>query len=729
MSRVHSVRRGGWKGTSEKAAAARRRGWAFVKAKDGNVYILFGVLAPVLLFFVGGAVDFTRLNMVRTDLIESMDSAGLAIAQMDVLNGPEIASLSGAARETYLKEQGRKLVHENFKYENLVQNFVIDFDITQSTIAPRAEGQVRTLFLGAATKLISGTNTLPFLDAGSSVEVTRRGSGKIELALVLDTTGSMNDEINGVKKIDSLKTAVGTLVQTLYGDPAENPNARTAVVPFNAFVNPGGAAGFTSDFLDQNAEATYHGAHFLHVSNSGVVEPTTKVNHFRLFDSNANLTWRGCVYERPYPLDEIDTAPGQVTSATEINTYDDLPPGTTNSRTQTAFANAPALSLAAAEIGSVANSRFIPVFQPDGINCNQGSGGSSDDTCAYGSTNVTRNGITYNGNYFDDPDGDGTDSAVPHSPGASLVNLSEGAYGNSFVNDLQYTRTAGAALDRYLSVMNYSRRVHKSYDGSNCATSGAAQTDTNFRTWLNGRGATECTEDEFILRHGYAGWWNPTTQRYEGKYDLSVSVNETVTSGVYIQSSRGPNSGCPQAILPMTTTKAEITSYVNSMVPNGNTNSATGAMWGWRILSPEAPFTDVRPYNDNEWIKAMVLITDGNNVVSAANTHWGSASTSWGFPRERRMGATIDTASEMRDAIDDKLVRICTRMKQNGVIVYTIIFGLDEDEDEDAATAEVFRACATQPQSPYYFNAPDGEDLQEAFGAIAQDLVSLHVSR
>jgi uncharacterized protein YjfI (DUF2170 family) len=93
------------------------------------------------------------------------------------------------------------------------------------------------------------------------------------------------------------------------------------------------------------------------------------------------------------------------------------------------------------------------------------------------------------------------------------------------------------------------------------------------------------------------------------------------------------------------------------------------------------------------------------------------------------MGATIDTASEMRDAIDDKLVRICTRMKQNGVIIYTIIFGLDEDEDEDAATAEVFRACATQPQSPYYFNAPDGEDLQEAFGAIAQDLVSLHVSR
>jgi hypothetical protein len=63
-------------------------------------------------------------------------------------------------------------------------------------------------------------------------------------------------------------------------------------------------------------------------------------------------------------------------------------------------------------------------------------------------------------------------------------------------------------------------------------------------------------------------------------------------------------------------------------------------------------------------------------------------------------------------------------MKKDGILVYTILFDLN-----DSDTEEVFKSCATSPTEPYFFVAPDGDDLERAFGDIAQDLVNLHVSR
>ena len=37
-------------------------------------------------------------------------------------------------------------------------------------------------------------------------------------------------------------------------------------------------------------------------------------------------------------------------------------------------------------------------------------------------------------------------------------------------------------------------------------------------------------------------------------------------------------------------------------------------MWGWRVLSPTAPFTEGRAYTANDNKKILVLMTDGENT-------------------------------------------------------------------------------------------------------------------
>jgi hypothetical protein len=175
--------------------------------------------------------------------------------------------------------------------------------------------------------------------------------------------------------------------------------------------------------------------------------------------------------------------------------------------------------------------------------------------------------------------------------------------------------------------------------------------------------------------------------------------------------------------------KAAVHDHIYALAPAGNTNSAEGMMWGWRVVSPEAPFESPNPYDDDKWQKAVVLMTDGFNTVSSADTPWSSEMTPYGYAREERMGVGVNSASEMRDEIDNKLVRICTRMKADGILVYAITFGLDDSDPDELATKKVFQACATKDEAPYYFDAPAGEDLEDAFADIASDLVQLHVSK
>jgi Flp pilus assembly protein TadG len=84
----------------------------------------------------------------------------------------------------------------------------------------------------------------------------------------------------------------------------------------------------------------------------------------------------------------------------------------------------------------------------------------------------------------------------------------------------------------------------------------------------------------------------------------------------------GPHYNCKiQPITPLTNDKQDILDAIDDMVATGNTNISFGMAWGWRVVSPTEPFTEGTAYNDKKFRKAIILLTDGDNVIGQKNNH------------------------------------------------------------------------------------------------------------
>ncbi len=160
----------------------------------------------------------------------------------------------------------------------------------------------------------------------------------------------------------------------------------------------------------------------------------------------------------------------------------------------------------------------------------------------------------------------------------------------------------------------------------------------------------------------------------------------------------------------LTSTRDTLRTAIRAMRARDNTYIPTGLMWGWRILSPGIPFTDGAPY-DGENKKIIVLMTDGRNTVSPS-TRWS--------PNEPA-GHRIHRGSSSSTA-NAKTEEICTNVKIEDIIVYTIAFEVTDNNIRD-----ILSDCAGN--GGRYFDAGNAAELQRAFADIADDLQNLRVSK
>ena len=158
------------------------------------------------------------------------------------------------------------------------------------------------------------------------------------------------------------------------------------------------------------------------------------------------------------------------------------------------------------------------------------------------------------------------------------------------------------------------------------------------------------------------------------------------------------------------------------MEANGNTNIANGIGWGVRVLSPQMPFTEGTDYNDREVIKAMVILTDGENVLSGQNTAFMSRYEGYGYINDGRLGVRTSSSGQLSNALDDRMVAACDYAKAQGIRVYTITFQVNS-----SSTRNMMQACASSPS--LYFDSPSSSALRDAFEMIAGDLANLRLSR
>jgi hypothetical protein len=193
--------------------------------------------------------------------------------------------------------------------------------------------------------------------------------------------------------------------------------------------------------------------------------------------------------------------------------------------------------------------------------------------------------------------------------------------------------------------------------------------------------------------------------------------------GVSPPSGLGPNYGCTTSpLLELTSHKDDVKSAIGAMGANGSTNIGEGLMWGWRVLSPGAPFAQGRPWSDPHNQTVIVLMTDGENTYTRyANSHNWTWYGAFGFGAKGRLGTT-NTSTALLNQMNAKTRSACTNAKGEGIIVYTIAFRLESNP----ATRALLAQCATD--SSKAFTASDGAALYNTFQAIGREISQLRVA-
>lgn len=221
-----------------------------------------------------------------------------------------------------------------------------------------------------------------------------------------------------------------------------------------------------------------------------------------------------------------------------------------------------------------------------------------------------------------------------------------------------------------------------------------------------------------------ATWW--AVQGDTNKY-------LTVTPYPKPSTSIGPNAGCSmQAIRRLTTDFSALKTAVTAMTHGGETNIANGLMWGWHTLSPNAPFADGVAYLTPKHKKIVVLMTDGENTMTAKggndNSIYSAAGYVWQGRFEKADGTgplnRIDSNETDRTAaMDARLQKLCANMKDPKVDIEIYAVGVGVT----SASKTLLQSCASG--ADHYFDVTAGSDLTSAFQSIANQISQLHLSK
>jgi hypothetical protein len=237
-------------------------------------------------------------------------------------------------------------------------------------------------------------------------------------------------------------------------------------------------------------------------------------------------------------------------------------------------------------------------------------------------------------------------------------------------------------------------------------------------------------------------WWTSTSRPrmtnvakyFANKPYLSGQNAPSSTSGrigqwQYYRGKEGPNQSCTTtAITPLTANTTTLNAAIDAMSPTGNTNVPEGLAWGWRTISSNEPFTEGVSETRKDIDKVVIVLTDGANTYGDINTQGsggdvtGTQSTYAAFGYSGYAGntgtngtATLSNASNIarifanttasktthdstnfQKAMDEKMLAICTNIKDKKIMLMTVALDLDPNNvSGTTAKAQVNKAIQT----------------------------------
>lgn len=282
----------------------------FGRNDRGNFAIIFGLLIAPLMAMVSAALDYNTASRDRAMLQASLDSAALAVARAPQLNDGQAGALL------------RSLVQANYTSAN-GRSPAISFTRARDMVSAMASDDVPRLM-----PLIMLPEIQTIRIAASS-EV-RWGTNNIEIALVLDNTGSMasSNKMNELKRAlcgqtDCASTAPTSGFVRIMRDAAQRDDQfRVALVPFDTVVRMPQSLQQTINNAAMTSAGFSGGAGFGYCAHSSLSNVALRFGLFRFSERDRDtrassrnilnqnvgagcgtgrttpLTWQGCVWDR-----------------------------------------------------------------------------------------------------------------------------------------------------------------------------------------------------------------------------------------------------------------------------------------------------------------------------------------------------------------------------------------------------------------------------------------------
>jgi Flp pilus assembly protein TadG len=266
----------------------------------------------------------------------------------------------------------------------------------------------------------------------------------------------------------------------------------------------------------------------------------------------------------------------------------------------------------------------------------------------------------------------------------------------------QLEAVAANSGDVYVSIVPFSKDVN--LDPANYQESWIDWTE-----WDTKNGT--CSKSSYHSKsscNSHDGVWTPAAHSAWNGCVMDRGNTNSPSSGAYDTNVVAPDPGntatlfaaeqfgsCAQAALPLSSNWTQMNTLVNGMSPGGNTNQNIGLALAWMSLNGGGPFTVPAMDPSYTYSQVIVLLSDGLNTQN----RWYSS----------------------QSAIDDRQEITCQKVKQAGILVYTVQVNTGGDP-----TSTLLRDCASDKNK--FFELKSADQMVTTFNTISTELGKLFVA-
>ena len=329
---------------------------------------------------------------------------------------------------------------------------------------------------------------------------------------------------------------------------------------------------------------------------------------------------------------------------------------------------------------------------PSGFSASYTDGNGPGDACPYSSSS---NGFTC------------TTGPVNGSANASTI-PSSGVYKGYICPSVDNGRVTSARNSHYYNGC-YNSTTY-SCTGSSCSCSGHSQCSCSgygsLKTCKTNSGYYEHT----WIKNAHTTWngcvadrGTSTAPGTSAGYDQNTTAPTTSITATLFQADQ--YSLCAPTMMGLSYNWSGMSSFVDTLTPNGATNQPIGLVWGWQSLVGGGPLSAPAMDSNYTYQQVIILLSDGLNTQD----RWYGNGTSTNTSVDNRM-------------YDSNGNGTCANIKAAGITLYTIQVNTGGDP-----TSTLLQNCASD--SSKFFLLTSANQIITTFNTIGTNLTKLRIAQ